>query len=171
MFRWHAGCSPRSYKGGKIMHIRFVKTLAAVGLAAVIFGGATSVSAQVAGTQTLAVSQEEMKLAALGWSAKKNMLGKAVYNDSNQKIGTVDDIIISPDQKVSFAIIGVGGFLGIGKHDVAIPMNHLKIDGDRYVLPGATKEALKALPAFEYAKAQRVAKAEKSSTTKEKSTK
>jgi sporulation protein YlmC with PRC-barrel domain len=150
------------------MHIGFVKTLAAVGLAGVIFGGAVSAGAQVAGIQTVAVTQEEMKLAALGWSAKKNMLGKAVYNDSNQKIGNVDDIIISPDQKVSFAIIGVGGFLGIGKHDVAIPMNHLKVDQDRFVLPGATKEALKALPAFEYAKAQRVAKAQKSSTKEKK---
>ena len=150
------------------MFIRFVKTVAALGLAGVILGSSMSAHAQVAGTQTLAVSQEEMKLAALGWSAKKSMLGKAVYNDSNQKIGNVDDIIISPDQKVSFAIIGVGGFLGIGKHDVAIPMNHLKTEGDRFILPGATKEALKALPEFEYTKNQRTAKTEKTTTTKEK---
>ena len=93
-----------------------------------------------------------MKLVALGWSAKKKILGKAVYNDKNEKIGTVDDIIIAPDRAVSFAIIGVGGFVGIGKHDVAIPVNQIREEKDRFVLPGATKETLKALPEFQYAK-------------------
>ena len=52
---------------------------------------------QVAGSTTIGVSQEEMKVVTTGWSAKKDILGKAVYNDSNQKIGTVDDLIISLD--------------------------------------------------------------------------
>ena len=55
----------------------------------------------------------------------------------------------------SFAIIGVGGFLVMGKHDVAIPVNHIKLEGDRLLLPGATKEALKALPEFQYAKTEK----------------
>ena len=108
--------------------------------------------AQVAGSTTIGASQKEMKLVALGWSAKKKILGKAVYNDKNEKIGTVDDIIIAPDRAVSFAIIGVGGFVGIGKHDVAIPVNQIREEKDRLVLPGATNEALKALPEFQYAK-------------------
>jgi hypothetical protein len=53
---------------------------------------------------------------------------------------------------VSYAIIGVGGFLGIDRHDVAIPAGQLKIQGGKLMLPGATKDALKALPKFEYAK-------------------
>lgn len=57
---------------------------------------------QVAGSTTIGVSQEETKLVATGWSAKKKILGKAVYNDSNQRIGTVEDLIISPDRSVSF---------------------------------------------------------------------
>jgi sporulation protein YlmC with PRC-barrel domain len=83
---------------------------------------------------------------------EKNILGKAVYNDKNEKIGTVDDLIISPDKSVSFAIIGVGGFLGMAKHDVAIPISRIKEENKKLVLPGATKEALKALPEFQYAK-------------------
>ena len=67
-----------------------------------------------------------------------------------QKIGTVDDLIISPDRAISYAIIGVGGFLGIGKHDVAIPVNQFKADQNRIILPGATKDALKAMRKFEY---------------------
>jgi sporulation protein YlmC with PRC-barrel domain len=105
----------------------------------------------VAGVQTIGASQEEVKILAVGWSAKKNILGKAVYNDNNEKIGTIDDIIISPDHTVSFAIVGIGGFLGMGKHDVAIPMNQLEVDQDHFLLPGATEAALKALPPFEYA--------------------
>ena len=49
-------------------------------------------------------------------------------------------------------ILGVGGFLGLARHDVAIPAGQLKVEGDKLKLPGATKEALKALPPFEYAK-------------------
>ena len=89
---------------------------------------------------------------AVGWSAKKHILDKDVYNDSNEKVGKVEDLIIAPDKAVSYAIIGVGGFLGIDRHDVAIPAGQLKLEGNKLVLPGATKEALKALPKFEYAK-------------------
>ena len=130
----------------------FIGSIAAVGLAAALFVPVSATHAQVAGSQTIGVSQEELKLVATGWSAKKNILGKAVYNDKNEKIGNVDDLIISPDKSVSFAIIGTGGFLGVGKHDVAIPVNHIKEENNKMVLPGATKEALKALPEFQYAK-------------------
>ena len=52
---------------------------------------------------------------------------------------------------MSYAIIGAGGFLGIGKHDVAILVSQIRREGDRYVLPGATKKAIQELPKFEYA--------------------
>jgi PRC-barrel domain len=72
--------------------------------------------------------------------------------EEKQKIGTIDDLIVTPDKSVSYAIIGVGGFLGMGRHDVAIPVNHFKVDKDRITLTGATKDALKAMPKFEYTK-------------------
>jgi hypothetical protein len=56
---------------------------------------------------------------------------------------------------VSFAIIGVGGFLGVGTHDVAVPMSHIREEGNKLVLPGATREALKAMPEFQYAKMEK----------------
>lgn len=109
----------------------------------------------VAGRSTLGVAVVEMDAIIGGWSVQKDVLKKAIVNDAKEKIGTVSDIIFAPsaDGKLphaSFAIIGVGGFLGIGKHDVAIPMEQIKLQGKQLVLPGATKEALKALPAFEY---------------------
>jgi sporulation protein YlmC with PRC-barrel domain len=118
----------------------------------VVVGSAGRLGAQVAGSTTLGISVEEVKSVAIGWSAKKKILGKDVYNDKNEKIGTVDDLIITPDRSLSYAIIGAGGFLGIGKHDVAIPVGQFKEDKGKIVLAGATKEALKALPKFEYAK-------------------
>ena len=58
---------------------------------------------------------------------------------------------MSPDKSVSYAIIGAGGFLGVGRHDVAIPVNQLKENDGKFVLAGATKAAIKAMPEFEYA--------------------
>jgi sporulation protein YlmC with PRC-barrel domain len=136
-----------------IMRKETLRGVAIMGFAATLSSFcAGDLRAQVAGSTTIGASQKEMKLVALGWSAKKKILGKAVYNDKNEKIGTVDDIIIAPDRAVAFAIIGVGGFVGIGKHDVAIPVNQIREEKDRLVLPGATNEALKALPEFQYAK-------------------
>jgi sporulation protein YlmC with PRC-barrel domain len=111
-----------------------------------------SASAQVAGQTTVGVTVEEMRVVMLGWSARHKLLGAAVYNDRGEKVGTIDDIIVSPDRSVSHAIIGVGGFLGlIGKHEVAIPMDQIKFVNNRFVIPGATKAALKAMPEFHYA--------------------
>jgi sporulation protein YlmC with PRC-barrel domain len=132
-----------------------IRIVAAMAVAAVISMSAASAGAQVAGSSTIGVTKEEIKEVMQGWSAKKAVLGKAVYNDKNEKIGTIDDLIITPDRSVSYAIIGAGGFLGIGKHDVAIPMSQLKLEKDKFILPGATKEALKAMPKFEYAKVEK----------------
>jgi len=129
-----------------------------VSVAAVAFAGLVVVSsagrlgAQIAGSTTLAISVEELKAVAIGWSAKKQIMGKDVYNDKNEKIGVVDDLIITPDRSLSYAIIGAGGFLGVGKHDVAIRVERFKADKGRIVLAGATKDALMAIPKFEYAK-------------------
>jgi sporulation protein YlmC with PRC-barrel domain len=119
-------------------------------LAAATLVPATRASAQVAGETTLGVTVEQMKVVMLGWSAKNKLLGATVYNDNGDKIGKIDDIIVSPNRSVSHAIIGVGGFLGLGRHDVAIPMDQIKFVGNRFVLAGATKAALKAMPEFHY---------------------
>ena len=70
----------------------------------------------------------------------------------SQKVGKMYDIIIAPDKAVSYGIVAAGGFLGIAKHDVAIPVNQFKMQDGKIVLPGATKDALKAMPEFQYAK-------------------
>lgn len=118
---------------------------------AVGLGAAGTAIAQVAGTTPLGVAVAELREVTLGWSAKRQIIGHAVFNDKDEKIGSVDDIIVAPDKAISYAIIGAGGFLGVGKHDVAIPVNQFRIDGKKLVLAGASKDALRALPTFEYA--------------------
>ena len=109
--------------------------------------------APVAGTTVaIAVPADELVILARGWSATKQIIGQDVYNDNNEKVGVVNDLIIAPDKAVSYAIIGAGGFLGMGKHDVAIRVNNFKLVEGKITLPGATKDALKAMPAFEYTK-------------------
>jgi len=107
--------------------------------------------AQVAGSTLLGVAAAEMREVTFGGSAKRQVLGKAVYNDKSEPIGKIDDIIIAPDKAVSYAIIGAGGFLGVDRHDVAIPVSQIKLQDGKLVLPGASKEALEATPNFEYA--------------------
>jgi len=115
----------------------------------------TPVAAQektpVAG-MSIGVSADELVTVAKGWSAKNQIMGKDVYNDKSEKVGAVDDLIIAPDKAVTYAIIGTGGFLGMEKHDVAIPISQLKMAGGMITLPGATKDAVKAMHTFQYAK-------------------
>jgi len=106
-------------------------------------------------SKTLSVSQQEISTAQKGWSAKKDIMGKAVYNDNNEKIGDVNDVIFSRTNSASFVVVGVGGFLGMGEHDVAVPLSRIKHDNDKLTLPGATKEALKKMPEFQYAKSDK----------------
>ena len=120
-------------------------------LASMALTAPTNSHAQVAGTTVLGVSVAEMRDVALGWSVKRTVLGQPVYNDKNERVGTVDDLIVTPDKAVSYAIVNAGGFLGLAKHYVAIPVSQLKLVDKKLVLPGATKEALKASPEFQYA--------------------
>jgi sporulation protein YlmC with PRC-barrel domain len=115
--------------------------------------GAPAISqAQVAGSTLLGVSYGELRDVTLGWSATRQILGHPVYNNMNERVGSVDDIIVTTDKSVSYAILNAGGFLAVARHNVAIPVSQFKLDGDKLILPGATKDALKAAPQFEYAK-------------------
>ena len=115
----------------------------------VIAAGAADSVAQTAG---VSVSTVELRTVATGWSAKKQILGKDVYNDAGDKVGEINDLIVTPSKALSYAIVGVGGFLGVGEHEIAVPVGKLKQEKGKIVLRGATKEALKAAPKFEYAK-------------------
>ncbi len=123
-------------------------------LVAIVLASCIDAHAQVVGSQPLSVTVEQSNALLQGWSVKQSVLGKAVYNDQNVKIGTIRDLVVDPSGSLSAAIISAGGFLGVAVHDVAVPIGVLTIRDGNFYLAGATKEAIKATPAFEYSKIQ-----------------
>jgi sporulation protein YlmC with PRC-barrel domain len=106
-----------------------------------------SPAGEVIQTGTVAVSQ--LKLVN-GLRASK-LIGATVYNDANEKVGTVDDLILSSEEKAVAAIIQVGGVLGAGGKLVAVPYHQLQMDKDsKLFMAGANKDSLNAMPGFTY---------------------
>ncbi len=85
------------------------------------------------------------------------IIGSNVYNDRGETVGSVDYLLINREGGAPTAVLSVGGFLGIGSRLVAVPLTDLQWSAqqDRWVLPGATKEALQNRPAFNYDSASR----------------
>lgn len=95
------------------------------------------------------LKEKEVNQLINGVSAKRQVLGQKVYNDEGDVVGKVEDLILTK-RVVSYAIVGVGGFLERGAHYVAVPVGNFERNGDRLVLPGASKVAILATPRFKY---------------------
>ena len=84
-----------------------------------------------------------------------NFYKQNVYDPSDNKIGDVDDVLIDKEGNVTALIIGVGGFLGMGEKDVAIPFSDLRTSekNNKWSLVlNTTKDALKTAPGYTYDK-------------------
>jgi hypothetical protein len=102
--------------------------------------------------QTVAIAKVDVRTVAAGYRASK-VIGSSVLNQANETIGKIDDLLVTRDGKEPYAVLSIGGFLGMGTHMVVVRYDSLKFDPDnKIVLPGGTKDGLKMLPAFEYAK-------------------
>ena len=119
-------------------------------------------------TRAQTPSQSQAPVAAAGdWSASK-LSGVNVYNEANDKIGAISDVIITAQGQVKGVVVEAGGFLGMGTHYVLIALNSLKFSNeagktsagktsetkrewypDRAVL-NVTKDNLRAMPEFKY---------------------
>jgi len=82
-----------------------------------------------------------------------NFIGSTVYNAANENVGDVNDVLISKDGKVQAVIIGVGGFLGLGEKDVAVPLDRIQFVRDensnmKYTI-NASRQELEQAPAFD----------------------
>lgn len=86
-----------------------------------------------------------------GLSVKNSVIGESVYNENDEKVGDVTDVVMTPSGEVTHVIVGAGGFLGMGQHDVAIPFKEIKRGDDRLTLSGYTKDQLKNLPKVDLA--------------------
>jgi hypothetical protein len=111
---------------------------------------AVPVPAQVT-PQTVSIEHVDIQKVAAGYRSSK-IVGSSVVNDANEEIGEIDDLLVEPSDKVLFAVLSAGGFLGLGERLVVVPFSNLRIENDRVILPEFSKDALKALPAFYYAK-------------------
>jgi len=100
--------------------------------------------------QSITTSRIDVVQLASGYRASK-VIGSTVYNESRDTIGTIDDLVVSPGDSATYAILSVGGFLGLGTHLVAVPFGSLHVVDKQMRLSGATRDSLKALPEFRYA--------------------
>jgi PRC-barrel domain len=122
--------------------------LASAAMISVVF---LSSSAGAQGTpQTVELVKVDVQTLAAGYRSSK-VVGSDVVNDANETIGKIDDLLVSPDGKRPYAVLSIGGFLGMGTHMVVVPYDTLKFADKKVTLPGGTKEGLRMLPEFKYA--------------------
>lgn len=136
-----------------------MKKLTAITVCSLSFAFASAAFAQTPATPqpstpgapvtTAVPAHEPGKDMLSGWSVKNNLMGKNVYNEQDEKVGDIRDVVLDPQGKATHYVIGVGGFLGMGEHDVAIPFAQLHPSNDRFMLQGYSKDQLKELPKVE----------------------
>lgn len=94
----------------------------------------------------------EQKVEEIGLA---NVVGEDVFNLAGENIGEIKDFVVGPDGMVRAAVIGVGGFLGVGEKNVAVDFRSLRMTrdqaGNERAVLDATKDSLKAAPSYRYA--------------------
>ena len=134
-------------------------SLTAAALVAALATPAFAQSSQPTGMQPSASSSADnfvQKQQATDWRGSK-LIGTTVYGQDNASIGEVNDVLIGNDGAIRAAVIGVGGFLGVGEKNVAVPFNALSItakpdaSGIQKISVNYTKDQLKSAPTFAYA--------------------
>lgn len=120
--------------------------------AAIIAGSFLVVPAIAQGVpQSVEIAKVDVQRVAAGYRASK-VIGSSIINDANETIGKIDDLLVTRDGKEPYAVLSIGGFLGMGTHMVVVRYDSLKFVEKKIVLPGGTKDGLKRLPAFQYSK-------------------
>jgi sporulation protein YlmC with PRC-barrel domain len=140
---------------------------ALIGALAICTVALPAMAQQPAATQQTPSQQAAPVPASGQWRASK-VIGVDVYNQQNEKLGEIEELIIDQSGRVAGAVVGVGGFLGIGEHDIMVPMERLRFSNeagksttgaagadnrqwypDRAVM-NATKEQLRETKSFKY---------------------
>jgi len=137
---------------------------------------AGSPTATVTTTTTNVTTTKWMTEETLGQWRASRLIGLNIYNNANEKVGDISDIILDRSGKLESIVVGAGGFLGIGERDVAVPYDEIKwvytpvpspgtdtspttTSGDAKAISGRypnhgvlnmTKDQLKAAPAFKF---------------------
>jgi PRC-barrel domain len=129
-----------------------MKEMMLLASAAMIGVGLLAADASAQGVpQVVEIAKVDVQKVAAGYRASK-VIGSSVVNDANETIGKIDDLLVTRDGKEPYAVLSIGGFLGMGTHMVVVRYDSLKFADNKIVLPGGTKDGLKMLPAFQYSK-------------------
>jgi PRC-barrel domain len=129
-----------------------MKTLNAFRTTAILIAGLGIVVPALAdaANQTIVLTEVDPVTLASGWRAT-TILGAEVYNDSGDKIGELEDMIITSSGTIPYAVVSLGVFLRIDAHHVVVAASSSELVDTKLTLHGATKETLRALPNFEFA--------------------
>ena len=112
--------------------------LSAAVISAPAYAQSPQTADRAAPAATTTSSQEKLALKG-NWRASK-LMGLNVYNDANEKLGDINELILDKSGKVAAVVIGVGGFLGMGEHDIAVSMDKLKFVEEPVRTSATTKE-------------------------------
>jgi sporulation protein YlmC with PRC-barrel domain len=91
---------------------------------------ATTDRANAASSETMSRSQVQGD-----WRASK-IVGLSVYNDNNEKLGSINDLLMDKSGNIKAVVLGVGGFLGMGEHLVAVPLEKVKFSSEPIAYTG-----------------------------------
>jgi sporulation protein YlmC with PRC-barrel domain len=79
----------------------------------------------------------------------EELIGKSVYSSAGDRVGEIDEIVVNRSNRATGAVVGVGGFVGIGEKKVVVPLDRMQMQGDRIVAPGLTKDGVTAMNAYQ----------------------
>lgn len=132
------------------------KFLTTLSLAALMTVPAVAQETTAPKTTTMPSAQEmpaAKTVSTMGTVSASELLNKSVKNATNDTVGDINDLQIDDNGKIAAVIIGVGGFLGLGEKDVALPYEQLAFtrdgDGGLVITANVTKESLQAAPKWE----------------------
>jgi sporulation protein YlmC with PRC-barrel domain len=111
-------------------------------LASVAFAQAPSATTDSANTDkaTSATTTAPADAASLkgNWRTSK-LVGLSVYNDNNESLGSINDLLTDKNGDIKAVVLGVGGFLGVGEHLVAVPFDKVKFVNEPVAYTGTAK--------------------------------
>lgn len=130
-----------------------MKTVASAAVLALLLGGAAF--AQQAAAPSSQTSVHPMTTLPESGTPVNNYYRQDVYDSSDNKIGQVADLLVEKEGRIAAVIVSVGGFLGVGEKDVAVPFNAVRLiqkDQKWYLVMNTNKDALKTAPGFKHDK-------------------
>ena len=76
------------------------------------------------------------------------LVGKSVYNSAGERVGEIDEVVVNRNSRATAAVVGVGGFLGMGEKKVVVPFDSMRMQGDRIVAPSLTKDSVNSMQSY-----------------------